>query len=75
MALIASSLKLSYRHQYFKRRLDFLLPENTMAPFLTFLVLEIRIVPETLHQIKNDYTEYYLLSMLSSGPGAVVNVV
>ena len=34
-----------------------------MVPFLTFLALEIRIVLEILHQIKNDYAECYLLSI------------
>ena len=43
--------------------LIFLLPGNTMAPFLTFLALKIRIVPEKLHEIKNDYAECYLLSL------------
>ena len=52
MAAITPSLNLSYLPQYFRRRLDFLLPENTMAPSLTCLALEIRIVSEILHQIK-----------------------
>ena len=61
VAVRTSSPKLSYFLQYFKRGLIFLFPENTMAPSLTFFVLEIKIVPEIdlLHQIKDDYTECY----------------
>ena len=34
-----------------------------MTPFLTFLALKIRIMPEILHEIKSDYAECYLLSL------------
>ena len=37
-----------------------MLPGNPMA---SFLALEIRILPEILHEIKNDYAECYLLSL------------
>ena len=37
-----------------------MLPGNPMA---SFLALEIRILPEILHEIKNDYGECYLLSL------------
>ena len=34
-----------------------------MALFLAFIALEIRIVTDILHQIKNDYAEGYFLSL------------
>ena len=46
-----------------------------MAPFLTLLALEIRIVPGTLH-VHHDYAECYILSPQNTqkhvvlGPGA-----
>ena len=49
--------------QYLRRRLDFLLPGNSMASFLAFLALEIRILREILHEMKHDYAECYLLSL------------
>ena len=39
-----------------------LLNRLTMAPFLSFLALEIRILTEILHQIQHDYAECYLVS-------------
>ena len=48
----------------------------------SFLALEIRILPEILHEIKNDYAECYLLSLKNTHTsmkrgvhGVVVNVV
>ena len=77
--LYTTSLHVSYRIQNYRHDiitkviiiflnisdggLIFLLPGNTMAPFLTFLALKIRIVPEKLLEIKNDYAECYLLSL------------
>ena len=40
-----------------------MLPGNSMASFLAFLALEIRILREILHEIKHDYAECYLLSL------------
>ena len=40
-----------------------MLPGNSMASFLAFLALEIRILPEILHEIKHDYAECFLLSL------------
>ena len=59
LAAITSSLELSYLQQYLGQRLD----GNTMVPFPPFLALEIKSMPEILHQIKNDYAECYLLSL------------
>ena len=63
MAAITSAQKLSYLPQYLRRRLDFLLPANKMATFPTSLALEIRILTEILHQIKNDYAECDLVPL------------
>ena len=57
MAAMKSSLKLSYRPQYFRWRLDIFLPGNKPkihAVFLTLHASELRIAHETLHQTEKN---------------------